>query len=181
MPLHVKQATITLLEQLFLTAILAAIFAFSDYLANHNTLDWHQVLLAVIVPVSVAVLSSLKTFYQRSGDQTAVDIIDQLTPRISQIEQRLLQLPLASPQPTRAPRPLAPDTMTRDQSTSPVAPRFSLQADLGRPVSPDIPRQLPAGGAEPLFSLTSPEVEAQAARLASFPFQEKPADDSKHA
>lgn len=147
MPLHLKQATLTFLEHLFLTGLITAIFAFSDYLSNHNQLDWHQVFLVLIAPVSVAILSSIKTFYQTQGDLAAMDITDQLTPRIQQIEQRLMQLQWTPPpQPTQPPVPppglaaaiatAIPRPPDPPQGPSPVSPGQTTMPPQGLPSGP---------------------------------------------
>lgn len=159
MPLHLKQATLTFLEHLFLTALVTAIFTFSDYLANHNQVDWHQVLLVLIAPVSVAILSSVKTFYQTQSDMGAVDIIDQLTPRINQLEQRLLQASLTPPPaPTgpAVPPPGLAEAIRSTQLNVPPAPipQVPSPSTPTIPTMPTMPPQgLPSG---PQFGASKP-------------------------
>jgi hypothetical protein len=172
MPFHLKQATLTFLENLLLTAFVTAIFALSDYFANHNTIDWHQILLAVVVPVSVAILSSIKSFYQTKGDLAAVDIIDQLTPRIGRLEQTLLQLQLA-PQAVQPPQPVPPVGITPTAPLPPPgAPKFTAPTRM--PLSQQA-QQLPAvqpprqSDPDASFSLLGPG--GGNSSLSSFPFQ----------
>jgi hypothetical protein len=175
MPFHLKQATLTFLENLLLTAFVTAIFALSDYFANHNTIDWHQILLAVVVPVSVAILSSIKSFYQTKGDLAAVDIIDQLTPRIGRLEQALLQVQLAGP--TTMPPPSTPPSQPAITPSSPpatilppITPKFTAPTRM--PLSQQaqqLPAVQPPRGHSPdaPFSLLDPTTS-----LSSFPFQQ---------
>lgn len=156
MPLHLKQATLTFLEHLFLTALVTAIFAFSDYLSNHNQIDWHQVLLVIIAPVSVAILSSVKTFYQTQSDMGAVDIIDQLTPRINQLEQRLLQvaaMPPSTPSGPPVPPPGLSEAMRSTQLNVPTAPIPQVPPPVSPGQATMPPQGLPSG---PQFSASKP-------------------------
>jgi hypothetical protein len=181
MPFHLKQATVTLLEQLALTALVTAIFALSDYISNHNHVDWSQVLGVVIVPVSVALLNTVKSFYQTKGDLAAVDIIDQLTPRIQRIEQQLLQVQLAPEAigTKLVPRPPGIQPMTNPPvppMPPPGAPKFTAQARTGPSMLTGQAQQLPVVQApsRPTAPQDTSWMVGPDTALSSFPFQSSP-------
>jgi hypothetical protein len=168
MPLHLKQATLTLFKQLAYTIFFAVIFAASDYVSNHDQINLSQLLDALILPVSLAVLNTIETFYQTRGDLAVVEAVDQLKPRIQFLEQRLF---LQQPQPEVAQVPLMPAQPVK-QPPSPIAPKFTAPQVAGGPLFVQPPTTGRPTGPDAPFSLIDKEMEDNIARLSSFPFQQ---------